>query len=78
MTTVRVFINGSGVDAPSEGTALDAVRVWDTSAAQELEHGERRLTDSRGLPIGAEVPVFAGAIFRVLPARSRSTDDATS
>jgi hypothetical protein len=78
MTTVRVFINGAGVDAPAGGTVLEAVRVWDPGVAEGLEHGERRLTDSRGLPIGTDVPVFAGAIFRVLPARSRTADDIAS
>lgn len=73
---VRAFVNGRGVDAPAGGTALDAVRVFDEALASQVAAGERALTDSRGLPIAADSPVVAGAIYRVVPVRRRSALDA--
>ena len=69
--TVRVYIDGRGVDAPAQGTALDAVRLADPLAAQEISNGRRALTDSRGLPAPADSPLHNGAIFRVVTVRAR-------
>ena len=73
--TVRVYVNGTGVDAPASGTALDAVRVWNADAAAEVERGTRALTDSRGLPAAPDSPVHGGAIFRLVNARQRAAED---
>jgi hypothetical protein len=67
--TVRVYINGRGVDAPDQGTALDAVRAFDAVLAERIAAGERALTDSRGLPVAATSPAFDGAIYRVVANR---------
>ena len=72
MSMVRVFVNGRGVDAPQDGTALDAVRIADPAEAEEVAAGRRALTDSRGLPAQPDAPVYAGAIFRVVSARERT------
>ena len=69
--TVRVYVNGRGVDAPSEGSALDAVRLLDGKAADDVMSGERIITDSRGLPVTGDSTVFGGAIFRIISNRSR-------
>lgn len=69
--TVRVYVNGRGVDAPSEGSALDAVRLLDGEAADDVLSGERIITDSRGLPVAGDSAVFGGAIFRIISNRSR-------
>lgn len=69
---MRVFVNGRGVDAPQDGTALDAVRIADSKEAEEIAAGRRGLTDSRGLPTPADAPLHAGAIFRVVSARERT------
>lgn len=69
--TVRVYVNGRGVDAPSEGSALDAVRLLDGEAADDVLSGERVITDSRGLPVAGDSAVFGGAIFRIISNRSR-------
>lgn len=71
MSTARVYVNGRGVDAPAEGTALDAVRLADPDAAEELVSGRRGLTDSRGLPAPLDAPVHNGAIFRLVAVRDR-------
>ena len=73
MSTVRVYVNGRGVDVPADGTALDAVRLAEPEAAQELVSGQRSLTDSRGLPAPANAPVHNGAIFRLVAVRDRSS-----
>jgi len=72
--TVRVYINAKPVDAPSGCSALDAVALLDSSAADEIRSGARGLTDSRGLPVEADVPVERGAIFRVVRRRGAAPD----
>ena len=67
--TVRAFVNAHGVDVPPGSTALDAVRVFDAAEADAVERGERVITDSRGLPISADVVVHAGSIFRLVSGR---------
>jgi hypothetical protein len=67
----RVFVNGVGFDVPTGATALDAIRAWNADAAAAIVRGETMITDSRGLPTSPDAPVPAGAIFRVVPARSR-------
>jgi hypothetical protein len=69
--TVRVYVNSRPVETPAGGTALDAVRLWDPAAADAVVRGTRALTDSRGLPIAADVAVERGAIFRVVHRRER-------
>jgi hypothetical protein len=71
---VRVYINGKPVDVAPDATALDAVRVFDPASADLLQSGERALADSRGLPIGADVTVYAGLILRVVSGR-RARDE---
>jgi hypothetical protein len=69
--SVRVFVNGVGIDVPAGMTALDAVRGWDAATADAVDRGERVITDSRGLPAPPATPVQAGAIFRVISSRGR-------
>lgn len=71
--TIRVYINSKPVDAPAGASALEAVTVWDPAVAAEIRAGARALTDSRGLPVAADVPLFHGAIFRVVRGRERDS-----
>jgi hypothetical protein len=73
---MRVFINSRGIDAPDGATVLDAIRAWDPREADALAAGERRVTDSRGLPTAIDAPAYSGAIFRILPSRRSGSDDA--
>ena len=68
---VRVYINGRGVDVAAGATTLDAVRTFDPATAALLQQGDRALADSRGLPIGSDVTVYAGLILRVISGRRR-------
>ena len=70
MSTVRVYVNGRGVEAPCNGRAIDAIRASDPAVAALVVAGERALTDSRGLPLGADAPLYQGAILRVVHVRA--------
>jgi hypothetical protein len=69
-TSVRVYVNGRGVDAPAGAQAIDAVRAWDALVADEITEGRRALADSRGLPLDPATPVFGGLIMRVVSNRA--------
>ena len=73
--TVRVFVNGKGLDAPAGGTALDAVAVHSSDEAAKVSAGALIITDSRGLPVGADTALVNGALFRLIPNRTRDTAD---
>ena len=73
--TVRVFVNGRGLDAPTGGTALDAVELQSSSDAAAVRDGTLVVTDSRGLPVPADTPLFNGALFRLIPNRERDAAD---
>lgn len=73
-TEVRVFVNEQGVTLASGTPALEAVRRLFPQEADAIDAGQRRLTDSRGLPIDAATPVYGGAIYRVVSVRERLTD----
>ena len=74
-TTVRVFVNGKGLDAPAGGTALDAVSAHSAADAAAVHEGRLLVTDSRGLPVPADTPLFNGALFRLIPNRERDAAD---
>lgn len=74
---VRVFVNERGVSVPAGATALEAVRLLFPDDADGVAAGQRRLTDSRGLPVPADTPVVGGAIFRVVTARERLAEPTT-
>jgi hypothetical protein len=71
---VRVYVNERGVSLPAGSVALDAVRALFPEHAAAVAEGTMRLTDSRGLPIGAQVPLTGGAIFRIVPVRERAEE----
>ena len=73
--TVRVFVNGRGLDAPAGGSALDAVACHSAADAAAVRDGALLVTDSRGLPIPADTPLFNGALFRLIPNRGRDAAD---
>jgi len=69
--SIRAYVNGHGVDVPSGASAIDAVRAWDSAAADEVIAGDRALTDSRGLPLEPSSPLVAGSIVRIVSGRRR-------
>jgi len=77
MTSVRVFVNARGYDVAAMATALDAVRAADTAEADAVQAGARQITDSRGLPVPPETPVYGGVIYRVVTNRVRDAEATT-
>ena len=69
MSTIRVFVNSSAVDAGAGASALDCVRAWKPEEGDAVAQGTRIITDSRGLPIAADSPARAGSIYRTIPNR---------
>ena len=67
---VPVFVNSQKVELPNDATALDAIRLWNETAAQEVAEGARVVLDDRGLPIDPSTTVHGGSIFRLVPARA--------
>jgi hypothetical protein len=43
--------------------------------AEAVRGGAMVVTDSRGLPIPADTPLFNGAVFRLIPNRERDASD---
>jgi hypothetical protein len=76
--TVRVYINSQPLDVALSATALDAVEVWDATAAAAIRNGERLITDSRGIVAPNNSKLHNGAIFRIVRARGTGTDDTDS
>ena len=68
---IRAYVNGRGVDVPAGATALDAVRAHDAQAAEQVETGDRALTDSRGLPLEPSATLATGSIIRIISGRRR-------
>ena len=73
---IRVYVNEQGVTVPQGSLAIHAVRALFPELALEVEQGRSRLTDSRGLPVNADVVLSGGSIFRVLPVRDRAVENA--
>ena len=70
--SIRAYVNGSGVDVLVGARAIDAVRTWDPTAAEQVVAGERALTDSRGLPLEPSTVLAAGSIVRIVSGRRRN------
>ncbi|MEO8910402.1 MAG: hypothetical protein ABI408_09255 [Gemmatimonadaceae bacterium] len=73
--TVRIYINARPVEVPAGATALEAVEVWDETAAEAIRSGERLITDSRGIVAANNSAVHNGAIFRIVRARQAADDN---
>ncbi len=71
--TIRVYVDGAGVDVVPPATVIDAISTASPDLAALVVAGERIVTDSRGLPLSGESPLHGGSILRVLPARSRAS-----
>ena len=72
--SIRAYVNGRGVDVPAGASAIEAVRIWDSAAADQVAAGERALTDSRGLPLEPSAPLVAGSIVRIVSGRRRGAE----
>jgi sulfur carrier protein ThiS len=67
---VRIYVNAQAVEVPSGSTVEDALRQWNVDEADAVSRGERKVTDSRGLPASLADVVAQGSILRVVGSRS--------
>lgn len=62
---VPVFLNGHPVEMPPGSTLRELLACADPDLGAALALGAAQATDGRGLPVTADTPLAAGAIFRV-------------
>lgn len=72
--SIPVFINAERIEVPAGVTVLDALRIWSEGMASDAEAGAQLVLDSRGLQVALDTRVHAGAIFRLIAARSERDD----
>jgi hypothetical protein len=68
--SVRVYVNAQPVEVPRGATIEEALRCWNADEATAVARGERRVTDSRGLPATLGDAVAPGSILRVVGSRT--------
>ena len=73
--SIRVYVNGRGVDVPAGSMAIDAVRAADANVADQVTAGDRALVDSRGLPLDPSDVLVAGSIVRIVSGRRRGAGE---
>jgi hypothetical protein len=74
-TRVRVFVNAAPVDVDRGATALECIRAWRDSEAEDVTLGKRAITDSRGLAIAPASAAQAGSIYRTVSSRGQERDE---
>jgi hypothetical protein len=70
--SVRVYVNAQVVEVPPGSTVKDALQMWNRDEANAVTRGERKVTDSRGLPAPLTDAVAPGSILRVVGSRPAS------
>jgi hypothetical protein len=70
--SVRVYVNAQVVEVPRGSTVTDALQLWNADEAEAVVRGERKVTDSRGLPASLTEAVAPGSILRVVGSRHAS------
>ncbi len=71
---LTAFVNERAVRVPRGAPLAAAVRARDPELLASLEHGSAYLTDGRGIRVGADDPVTAGAIIRVVVSARRARE----
>lgn len=74
---VRIYIDAKPVDASRGSQLIDALASASPADAEQVRAGARMFTDSRGLPAAPESEVYAGAIYRLVSARSQQPSTTT-
>lgn len=73
---IRVFINEKGYALPAGATVRQGIEAAVPSLLPSCESGEAFITDARGLPLGLDAPLVAGAILRAAPRHRRGPEAA--
>jgi len=61
---IRVYVNDRGLSLPAGTFVRDAIGAALPELLPDCEAGRAALTDARGLPVGLDDPLTAGAILR--------------
>ena len=69
--TVRVYVNERPVDVARAAPVRAAIAAFDPAQGERLAAGAVQVTDSRGLPLDPDTPAHGGAIYRLIPVRTR-------
>jgi hypothetical protein len=73
---IRVYVNERAVDVPPGTVASAAVAALDPGLGAAVAEGRAYVTDGRGIRLGVEAPLAAGAILRVVrPAKQPAPGD---
>jgi hypothetical protein len=75
---IPVFLNGRPARAPRGATLAQLVAQEDPELAASLEAGLAAATDARGVAVGKDMPLVAGAIFRVFRSARAVVRDANA
>jgi hypothetical protein len=73
---VRVYVDERPVDVPRGAPVRDAIAAHDAAQGERLAAGVVQVTDSRGLPLAPDAPTHGGAIYRLIPVRTRAATSA--
>jgi hypothetical protein len=78
---IRVYVNERALDVPPGTVVSAAVAALDPGLGAAVAEGRAYVTDGRGIRLGADAPLTAGAILRVVrpakhPAANDDQDDA--
>ncbi|HEU4588552.1 MAG TPA: hypothetical protein VFS11_07890 [Gemmatimonadales bacterium] len=73
---IRVYINERPVNLPRGADVQAAVAAADPALAEALVGGRAHVTDGRGIRLGPDAPLAAGAILRVVISARRPEGDA--
>jgi hypothetical protein len=76
VSTIRVFVNASGVDLPAGANVREAVRAFDAQLDAGIARGAAYVTDGRGIELDPDAPLASGAILRVVVRARRGGDNA--
>lgn len=74
---VRIYIDALPIDAEPGSQLIDAIALSSPGDAEQVRSGKRVITDSRGLPAAPDSEVFAGAIYRLVHARTAGLSQQT-
>ncbi len=78
---IRVYVNERPLDVPSGAVVGAAVAALDPGLGAAVAEGRAHVTDGRGIRLGVDAPLTAGAILRIVrpakqPAAGDDRDDA--
>lgn len=75
MAPIRVFLNERGLTVPPDSTVRDLLASELPDLLPAVTSGTAFVTDGRGLPIGLDAVLPAGAILRAARSSRRSEAD---